>query len=99
MLLLLHFAFKYYFWLPATDNTPRQLSLPPLSRGDFTLFEQALISDLEKHEFMNKGGRGSHRNFVHIKYPYVVVISGKAGADAKEYQEKAVKKAIKGVTK
>ncbi len=48
---------------------------------------------------MNKGGRGSHRNFVHIKYPYVVVISGKAGADAKEYQEKAVKKAIKGVVK
>ena len=40
-----------------------------------------LISDLEKHGFMNKGGRGSYRNFVHIKYSYVVVISGQSGAD------------------
>jgi len=58
-----------------------------------------LISDLEKHGFMNKGGRGSHRNFVHIKYSYVVVISGQSGADAKRYQEKIVEKAIKEVTK
>ena len=58
-----------------------------------------LISDLEKHGFTNKGGRGSHRNFVHRKYPYVVVISGKSGADVKEYQEKIVKKAIEEVIK
>ena len=58
-----------------------------------------LISDLEKYGFKNKGGRGSHRNFVHTKYPCVVVISGKSGADAKDYQEKTVKKAIKGVVK
>jgi len=58
-----------------------------------------LINDLEKHGFTNKGGHGSHTNFVHIKCPYVVVISGKSGADAKKYQEKTVKKAIKEVIK
>ena len=58
-----------------------------------------IISDLEKYGFINKGGRGSHRNFVHPKYPYVVVISGKTGDDVKQYQEKAIKKAINGVKK
>ena len=54
-----------------------------------------LINDLEKHGFTNKGEHGSHRNFVHIKCPYVVVISGKSGADAKKYQEKTVKMLLK----
>ena len=58
-----------------------------------------LICDLEKYGFTNKSGHGSHRNFVHVKYPYVVVISGKSGADAKKYQEKTVKKAIEEVVK
>ena len=53
-----------------------------------------LISDLEKHGFVNKGGKGSHRNFVHSDYPLVVVISGKPRDDAKRYQEKAVEKAV-----
>ena len=48
---------------------------------------------------MNKGGKGSHRNFVHMDYPFVVVISGKLGDDAKHYQEKAVEKAVRGVKK
>ncbi len=30
---------------------------------------------------------------------YVVVISGKTGDDVKQYQEKAIKKAINGVNK
>ena len=58
-----------------------------------------IISDLEKHGFINKGGRGSHRNFVHLNYPYVVVISGKTGDVVKQYQEKEMKKAINGVVK
>ena len=58
-----------------------------------------LVKDLEKHGFAYKGGKGSHRNFIHPKYPFAVVISGNLGADAKQYQEKAVKKAIKGVKK
>ena len=58
-----------------------------------------LIANLEKCGFVNRGGKGSHRNFLHPAYPLPVVISGKFGADAKPYQEKAVKKAIKGVPK
>ena len=58
-----------------------------------------LVKDLEKHGFVNKGGKGSHRNFIHPDYPLPVVISGNLGDDAKHYQEKAVKRAIKGVTK
>jgi len=58
-----------------------------------------LIKELEKVGFVNRGGRGSHRNFIHPDYPIPVVISGKSGSDAKNYQEKAVKKAIHGVSK
>jgi predicted RNA binding protein YcfA (HicA-like mRNA interferase family) len=58
-----------------------------------------LIADLEKAGFVNRGGKGSHRNFIHPDYPYVVVISGKLGEDALRYQEKAVKVAITGVKK
>ncbi len=42
----------------------------------------------------NRGGKGSHRNFVHPKVAKPVTLSGKTGDDAKKYQERAVKKAI-----
>ncbi len=54
-----------------------------------------LIADLEKCGFVNKGGKGSHRNFLHPHCPYVVTLSGKPGADALPYQEKAVARAIR----
>ncbi|MBF0410403.1 MAG: type II toxin-antitoxin system HicA family toxin [Candidatus Riflebacteria bacterium] len=53
-----------------------------------------LIKDIENHGFVNRGGKGSHRNFLHhsgIK----ITISGNLGDDAKQYQEKEVKKVIK----
>jgi predicted RNA binding protein YcfA (HicA-like mRNA interferase family) len=52
-----------------------------------------LIRDLEAAGFVNRGGKGSHRNFTHPR-SRPITISGKAGADAKEYQERAVKRAI-----
>ena len=52
-----------------------------------------LITDLEKAGFANRGGKGSHRNFLHPN-GIRITISGKPGADAKPYQEKDVKKAI-----
>jgi predicted RNA binding protein YcfA (HicA-like mRNA interferase family) len=58
-----------------------------------------LIKDLENHGFVNRGGKGNHRNFLHPNYPYSVVISGNLGDDAKDYQESAVKKAIRGLKK
>lgn len=53
-----------------------------------------LISELEKAGFVNRGGKGSHRNFVHPTVMKPVVISGKSGDDAKKYQERAVEAAI-----
>lgn len=53
-----------------------------------------LIADLEKHGFVNRGGKGSHRNFTHQKLAKPVTISGGPGDDAKRYQENAVKAAI-----
>ena len=43
---------------------------------------------------MNRGGKGSHRNFVHPKVTKPITISGNLGDDALPYQEKDVKKAI-----
>jgi len=53
-----------------------------------------LIADLEAAGFVNRGGKGSHRNFVHVRVAKPVTIAGKPGSDAKQYQEKAVKRAI-----
>ena len=53
-----------------------------------------LIAELENHGFVNRGGKGSHRNFTHPRVARPITISGNAGDDAKKYQEKAVKGAI-----
>ncbi len=53
-----------------------------------------LIRDLEQAGFVNRGGKGSHRKFVHPKVSKPVVVSGKPGDDAKRYQERAIQRAI-----
>ncbi len=53
-----------------------------------------LIADLKRAGFVNRGGKGSHRNFFH---PYVarpITISGHPGDDAKRYQIRAVHMAL-----
>ena len=42
-----------------------------------------LITDLKQAGFVDRGGKGSHRNFVHPKVAKPVVISGNPGDDAK----------------
>jgi predicted RNA binding protein YcfA (HicA-like mRNA interferase family) len=44
-------------------------------------------------------GKGSHRKLVHARYPGAVTVSGKAGEDAKRYQERQVARAIEMVSK
>jgi len=58
---------------------------------------KALIADLKKAGFINRGGKGSHRNFE--KGNARCTISGKEGADAKRYQEKEVAEKIKEANK
>jgi len=53
-----------------------------------------LIRDLESAGFANRGGKGSHRNFVHPQVAKPVTIAGNPGDDAQQYQDKAVRRAI-----
>jgi predicted RNA binding protein YcfA (HicA-like mRNA interferase family) len=58
-----------------------------------------LIGQLEQAGFENRGGKGSHRNFVHPDVQKPVTISGKPGQDAKHYQIRAVRIALEEVKK
>lgn len=53
-----------------------------------------LIRDLKEAGFVDRGGKGSHRNFVHLKVRKPVTVCGAEGDDAMHYQEKAVRLAI-----
>ncbi|MEA1958594.1 MAG: type II toxin-antitoxin system HicA family toxin [Chloroflexota bacterium] len=53
-----------------------------------------LIQDLKKVGFVDRGGKGSHRNFKHPR-GINITISGNTGQDAKRYQERDVERAIR----
>jgi predicted RNA binding protein YcfA (HicA-like mRNA interferase family) len=52
-----------------------------------------LIAELERAGFVNRGGKGSHRNFIHPGGARVTM-SGKPGDDAQPYQERQVRRQI-----
>jgi predicted RNA binding protein YcfA (HicA-like mRNA interferase family) len=54
-----------------------------------------LIVELERAGFINRGGKGSHRNFTHERCGRPLTISGGLGDDAKQYQIRAVRNAIR----
>jgi predicted RNA binding protein YcfA (HicA-like mRNA interferase family) len=58
-----------------------------------------LVEDLRSAGFtlVPGGGKGSHRKFTHANYAGAVTLSGQDGEDAKNYQEKQVKRAIEEV--
>jgi len=58
-----------------------------------------LIARLEKAGFVNRGGKGSHRNYVHPDLDKPVTISGSPGEDAKHYQIKSVNLALEELKK
>ena len=55
-----------------------------------------LIADLEAAGFVNRGGKGSHRDFAHPQGVRLTV-SGGSGDDAKRYQERDVRRALAAV--
>jgi predicted RNA binding protein YcfA (HicA-like mRNA interferase family) len=57
---------------------------------------RTLISELLSAGFVDRGGKGSHRNFRHPN-GVNITISGKPGSDAKLYQVRDVVLAIKQV--
>jgi len=52
-----------------------------------------LMVDLEKAGFVNRGGKGSHRNYIHPTGARVT-LSGSEGDDAKHYQERQVRRQL-----
>ena len=56
-----------------------------------------LIRDLKKAGFVDRGGKGSHRNFTHSQGAKIT-LSGSPSHDAKRYQERDVEKAVREVT-
>jgi len=57
-----------------------------------------LIEELHRHGFVDRGGKGSHRNFIHPQ-GIKITLAGKSGDDAKPYQEKDVKRVTAEVAK
>ncbi|TSA11976.1 MAG: type II toxin-antitoxin system HicA family toxin [Betaproteobacteria bacterium] len=53
-----------------------------------------LVTELERAGFVNRGGKGSHRNFVHPRVPKPITKSGALGDDVMHYQVRAVKRAV-----
>jgi len=52
-----------------------------------------LMAELKRAGFVERGGKGSHRNFKHPS-GVKLTLSGKQGDDAKPYQEQSVQEAI-----
>ena len=58
-----------------------------------------LIDDLIGAGCSNRGGKGSHRNLTHPSLSRPITISGRLGDDAKPYQIKAVRQALRDIGK
>ena len=59
-----------------------------------------LVTDLQQAGFvLVPGGKGAHRKFQHPKLSGSVILSGGDGDDAKGYQEKQVRSAIREASK
>ena len=74
--------------VPPADQIPEMLPMKP----NVTV-TRPLVDDPRSQDFINRGGKGSHGNFIHPK-GIALTISGQLGDDAKQYQEKEVAKKI-----
>lgn len=53
-----------------------------------------LVAELELAGFVNRGGRGGHRNYAHPKVLKPITISGKMSDGAKSHQVESVQTAV-----
>ena len=88
---------------PGAPDRPNRRTRPP-SHAETRLARPSapdaatrqLLADLRASGFAeigSGGGKGSHRKFLHPRYPGAVTVSGKPGDDAKPYQEQQVRRA------
>lgn len=52
------------------------------------------MAELERLGFVNRGGKGSHRNYVH-RNGARLTLAGQPSDDAKSYQERDLAKAVR----
>ena len=64
---------------------------------DMAPLVRELIADLKRAGCADRGGKGSHRNFTHPRLSRPITISGSLGDDAKPYQIKAVRQALRDI--
>lgn len=55
-----------------------------------------LIRDLKRAGFVDRGGKGSHRNYTHAKGAKIT-LSGNPAHEAKRYQERDIQRALREV--
>ena len=55
------------------------------------------MRELKRAGFVDRGGKRSHRNLIHAK-GVLITISGNLADDAKRYQEKSVREALRKVS-
>jgi predicted RNA binding protein YcfA (HicA-like mRNA interferase family) len=60
---------------------------------------RVLVRNLKRAGFENRGGKGSHRNFLHPLSGARVTISGKDSDDAKPYQQREVEDAVEAAAR
>jgi predicted RNA binding protein YcfA (HicA-like mRNA interferase family) len=59
-----------------------------------------LVAQLERAGWvLSSGGKGSHRKFAHVHSTRKIILSGAAGSDAHQYQERLIKSAVREVQK
>ncbi len=58
-----------------------------------------LVKDLLSAGFSDRGGKGSHRNFMHPLISKPITVSGNMNDDAKHYQIRAVQSALREINK
>jgi predicted RNA binding protein YcfA (HicA-like mRNA interferase family) len=56
-----------------------------------------LLKQLKQAGFVDRGGKGSHRNFTHPGCQLPITISGGPGDDAKLYQVRQVQAALEEI--
>lgn len=86
-IVMIRLAFSCACGVLAICSRNEGIAMPPKVRE--------LIAEPERAGFVNRGGKGSHRNLVHPEVSKPIAIAGKPSDDAKEYQARAARSAIK----
>ena len=83
-------------WLTYASRGPRPVRRQGIRAKDDVVPPKIrdLVGELERAGFVDRSGKGSHRNFVHQNVAKPITLSGGLSDDAKHYQVRAVKRVV-----